>query len=118
MTRRIKTYFLIVVLIFLSISIGRSIYKVQQAKARIEAQKQVVVKLKQENEDLVKQLALVQSPISIEKQYRDKLGLSKSGETVLILPDAEVLRRLAPTITEEEDILPDSNWKKWWKLFN
>ncbi|MDP3994252.1 MAG: hypothetical protein Q8P91_00270, partial [bacterium] len=54
----------------------------------------------------------------IEKQLRDKLGLSKEGETIVVLPDADTLRKLVPPIPGEEEILPDPNWKKWLKLFN
>ena len=59
----------------------------------------------------------VQSDIYIEKQMRDKLGLAKEEEVVIIMPDEEILRKLAPTYPEEEQTLPDPNWKKWAQLF-
>ncbi len=73
--------------------------------------------LKKENEELQKRLTETQSPVYIERELRDKLGLAKRGEVVVVLPDAEILKRLAPKSSEEEDFLPDPTWKKWAKLF-
>ena len=62
-------------------------------------------------------LAEVKGEEYIEKQLRDNLGLAKEGEIVVVLPDEEILRKIAPSVPEEEDILPDPTWKKWLKLF-
>jgi hypothetical protein len=69
------------------------------------------------NAELGKRLAEVKSQDYIEKQLRDKLGLAKPGEIVVVMPDADTLRKLAPKPVEEEAVLPDPTWKKWLRLF-
>ena len=67
--------------------------------------------IQKKNEELKVKLQEAQSREFIEKIARDKLGLAKEGETVVILPPSE------PEVTKsaEEKIIP--NWQKWWKLF-
>lgn len=112
-----SNYLLIFVLVLLTASFIRNIVKVSRAEKKIEEAQERVEKLKEENQELSQKLESVKSQEYIEKQLRDKLGLAKEEETVVVLPDDEVLRKLAPKLEEEEDVLPDPNWKKWVKLF-
>jgi len=73
--------------------------------------------LEKENEDLKNQIALAQGPDFVEREIRNKLGLVKTGEAIVVLPDIETLRQLAPQMLKEGDSLPDPNWKKWLHLF-
>jgi hypothetical protein len=41
----------------------------------------------------------------------------KEGEVIVVLPDEDILRKLAPLLPTEENTLPEPNWKKWEKLF-
>ena len=41
----------------------------------------------------------------------------KDGETIVVLPEEETLRKMAPRFEREEEVLPDPTWKKWVKLF-
>ncbi len=111
-------YLGLLLLIGLSSSVVRSYQKVGATKAVIEREKVRVEKLKKENMKLEEDLARVKSEEFIEVQLRDKLGLAKPGEIVLVLPDAETLKKLAPRIEKEEEVLPDPPWRKWIKLFD
>lgn len=53
----------------------------------------------------------------IEQEARNKLGLAKPGETVVIMPEATRSGNQTEPSKEiqSEPIMP--NWKKWWKLF-
>lgn len=53
----------------------------------------------------------------IETELRQKLGLTRENEIVIILPEDEVVRRFAPNQELYTEELPDPNWKKWVKLF-
>lgn len=108
---------LFLLVIFLAISLIRTAIRTQSARSQIEEAKEKVDKLKEENRKLEEKLKEVQNQVYIEKQIRDKLGLAKKGEIIVVLPDAEILRKLAPEIPEEEETLPDPIWKKWLKLF-
>jgi cell division protein FtsB len=99
------------------ISLIRNVFRILAASKRIDEAKGRVERLADENEELKRQLALTQSEAFIETQFRDRLGLSKDGEIIVVLPDEETLRKIAPTTPEEEETLPDPPWKKWLKLF-
>jgi len=109
--------FLALLAITFLFSLLRTIPKISGAKKSIEEARLRVENLKKENEELEKQLETAKSQVYIEKQLRDKLGLAKEGEIIVILPDADTLRKLAPEIPEEEETLPDPTWRKWMKLF-
>jgi len=98
---KLKTYsnivFIVISLLMLA-SLSRNIIKVREAKERLKEKEEYIEKIKGENEE-------------------DKLGLAKEGETIIVLPDEETIRKFAPSDEKEEEILPDPNWKKWLKLF-
>ena len=110
-------YLLLGLALLFSISLVRNIFRILAASKRIDEAKGRVEKLKDENDDLKRRLAEAQSETYIETQLRDKLGLSKEEEIIVVLPDAETLRQIAPAAAEEEEELPDPTWKKWLKLF-
>jgi len=117
---RLKTYYVYLIILLSALfvfSVVRSVFRVFEAKQRTGQASEKVEKLKQENEELQRKLAEVKGEPYQEKQLRDKLGLAKEGEIVIVLPDKEILRKIVPVINEEEDTLPDPTWKKWLKLF-
>jgi len=114
---KISNYILVIFLIMLVLSLVRNIIKTRKANNLILEKESKVDKIRQENADLEKKIAEMKSPEYIERQIRNNLGLVKEGEVVIILPDEETLRSLAPKDEEEEEILPDPNWKRWLKLF-
>lgn len=108
----------ILILIVLVISsLVRGVISIKKSNDKIEEERKKVEEEQTRNDELRKQLQEVNSQSFTEQVARDKLGLAKPGETILVLPDKEVLRKLAPHIEEEQDSLPDPNWKKWLKLF-
>ena len=114
---KLKSYLIFALAVFLVISTVRNIGKIIQIRREVAAEKAKIEKQKAENEELAKKVAETQGPEFVEKEVRDKLGLVKSGEAIVVLPDAETLRSFAPKPPIEEDVLPDPNWKKWLKLF-
>jgi len=79
--------------------------KVAEAQARLE-------KLKAENEKLNQDLEYTKTEEFKEKEIRDKLGLAKEGEAVVILPkDNESDKR------EEIRDKSKANWEKWRDIF-
>lgn len=104
-------------LLILFISFFRNLTKSMQIQKRIENEEKKVEELKKENEELRAEREKVLSDVYIEKQIRDKLGLAKEGEYIVVLPEEEILRKLVPKQEEEKEILPDPNWKKWVNFF-
>ena len=112
-----SNYLIILILFLLALSLSKNILKVKKVDSDISGAREKLEKLKIQNKDLAQQLEKVKSDAYIEKQLRDKLGLAKEGEIVVILPDDETLKKLVPNEVKEEDSLPDPNWKKWIHIF-
>ena len=106
-----------VLVLFLVISTVRNIARVRAINSLVASEKDKLEQMKEDNAKLQAQIAQTQGDAFIEKQIRDKLGLAKAGESVVILPDPAILRALAPQLPVEENSLPDPNWRKWLKLF-
>lgn len=117
MGKKIGTYLLIGLGFFLAVSLVRNILKISEVKKRVEKIRSRVAKLEEENQELEGRVGETKSQEYLEKQLRDKLGLTKEGETVVVLPDAETLKKLVLEIPQEEETLPDPNWKRWARLF-
>lgn len=115
---KVKVYLLILFVFLFSLSLFRNILKINEAKNRIQGEKEKVIKLEEEGKILEEELKKMQGNEYLETQLRDKLGLAKKGESVVILPDPETLRGLVPEIPDEKDYLPDPPYVKWLKLFD
>lgn len=117
--KRYKDYFYLFISIFLIISLIRNISRIRSSGERIEEAQQRVDNMKEEQQQLKNELDSIQSDIYIETQLRDGLGLAREDEIVIVLPEDEILRRIAPEIEleGEEDIEDNPNWKKWLEVF-
>lgn len=98
-------------------SLFKSINRIKVGNTVIEKTKAKIEKSEAENQKLSDQLKVIQSEEFMEKQLRDKLGLAKEGEIILVLPEADIVRKLSPQIPIEVEIKPKSNWQKWLELF-
>jgi cell division protein FtsB len=114
---KISKYAIIVLVLLFLASLIRSLSRITKSKDRIGEARSRVEKLQKENEELKVKLDTSQSEAFIESQLRDKLGLAKEGEIVIVLPEASILRQVAPKFEYEEEVLPDPTWKQWLKLF-
>lgn len=110
-------YLVVFISIFLLLSLIKNLSWVLAARKSVEEEKTRLAQLKKENEKLKREAQEVAGSSFIEQQLRDKLGMAKRGEIVLVLPDEDTLRKLAPDIPSEEDFLPDPIWKQWLHLF-
>ena len=115
---KVRIYILIIFVFLFGLSLFRNILKINEAKDRIQREKEKVLKLEEEGRILEEELKKMQGNEFLESQLRDKLGLAKKGESVVILPDPETLKKLVPEIPDEKDYLPDPIYVKWLKLFD
>jgi len=101
--------------LYLIVSFSRDLWGLWQKSGEMEKSQLALDKLRIKNEELKKQLEYVNSDAFIEKEARDKLGLGKAGETILILPEnLEIIGVNQPEISANQSL---PNWEKWWKLF-
>lgn len=115
--RRIIGYLTWIFAIILIVSSVRNVKKTLEIRKEIEKERGVVKNMEIANSKLQEEIIRAQSQDFIDKQIRNKLGLTKDGETVVILPDESIVKNLAPKIDIDEEDLPDPNWVKWRKLF-
>ena len=111
------SYGLWLMIVILGFSVIQNIGKFLQIKSDIRNEQAKIAKIQEQNQTLEKQLASSQDLSFVEKQVRDKLGLAKPDEAIVVLPDEDTLRKLAPQNSSENNSLPDPNWKRWEKLF-
>lgn len=105
------------VFVILSISLVRNMVRISEAKNRLEKTRERLERLERENEELKEKARAVSEFYFVEAQLRDKLGLAKEGEVVVVLPDEDILRSLSPEPAQEEEVLPEAAWERWLKLF-
>lgn len=104
--------------IFLVVSLSRSIWDLWQKGSLLGKEEERFAKIRLENEELNKEFTRLKSLENIEKQARDKLGLSKEGEVVVILPPVN------EGSSKTEEIIPKKEtakavWEQWLSfLFN
>jgi len=102
---------LIVVSAFLILSLGSSVTDLWSRRDILTIRQAKLSELQKENGILKKKLQEVETPGFVEREARERLGLSKPEETVVILKDPQMEVRPA----SEEDIRP--HWKQWWEVF-
>ncbi|MFZ5366071.1 MAG: FtsB family cell division protein [Patescibacteria group bacterium] len=100
--------------LYLIVSFSRDILSLLEKSKEQEKEQLKLEKLEIKNEELKKQLEYVKSQEFVEKQAREKLGLAREGEVVVILPE-NVGELVKPKEEKKEEELP--NWKRWLKLF-
>lgn len=115
---KIVTIGLILTGIALGLSFWRNMRALGSANTRISEAAVRLNELEAKNEELKYQAIEVDSPSYREKLMRDQLGLAQPGESVLIMPDQAILRKLSPIVPENvttEVSVP--NWQRWMELF-
>jgi cell division protein FtsB len=107
----------VIVFFILASSLVKSLKRIQIGQSVVEKTQVKIDKANEENKRLAEQVQITQSEEFMEKQLRDKMGLAKEGEIILVLPEADIVRKLSPHIPEEQEIKPKTNPQKWLELF-
>lgn len=103
----------VVFCLIVAIGVVKSVFTLTAKRSIVQEQKDVLRELEAKNADLMVRLKEATTSAFVERQARNKLGLVKEGETVVIL-DAEKVGKLRLG-KEGDDALP--LWKQWWGLF-
>lgn len=114
MVRKVIPILIILVILLVAYNLINQILGAFKSGERLSVAADAVYKLESKNRELKNQLAQIKSPAFIEQQARNKLGLSKKGETVVIIPE-EKLKQVLGESVESIPRLP--NWQGWLKVF-
>lgn len=90
-------------------------WKAVRAGDRLSQAIEELHNLEIKNKELKNQLLQVKSAEFIEQQARDKLGLVKEGETVVVIPEEKIKQVLGLSKKIKEVKFP--NWLGWLKVF-
>ncbi len=93
------------------VTLSRSVYDLWQRRDIVSQRARELARQEAENQRLKQQLSEAQTLEFIERQAREKLGLVKPGEVVVLVPKTEVGSE------DQTTTKPLPNWQKWWKLF-
>ncbi|PIR67954.1 hypothetical protein COU50_00630 [bacterium CG10_big_fil_rev_8_21_14_0_10_33_18] len=101
--------------------LGKMIWQNYQVNQHINNLQKEVLEVERENQKLSDLIAFFQTETFKEKEAKEKLGMVKPGEKVLVFPDAEnneksITDQIDDTKTKKEsEQLP--NYVKWWNFF-
>lgn len=114
MLKKVILVLLIIAILIFAYNLVMQTMEAIKSGERLSESAEVVYKLEVKNRELKKKLTEVQSQEYIEEQVRNKLGLSKKGETVVVIPEDKL--KLVLGASQSAAIrLP--NWLGWLKVF-
>ena len=115
MFRKVIYGAILAVVLIIAYNLVLQIVQAIKSGERLSEATDAVFQLQNQNKQLKKKLTQTQSSDFIESQARDKLGLSKKGETVVIIPDQIIKMVLGASSSAQPLRLP--NWLGWLKVF-
>ncbi len=104
----------LVLLFFVLVGIGvlRTVYTISQKRGIVAERKAVLEAEEAKNKELTARLQEATSAAFVERVARDKLGLVREGETVIIMDKSQVLN-----LNNEGKPQDLPSWRQWWELF-
>lgn len=114
MGKKILNWLIVGFGILMIIGFSRDILRLLKADDRIDEAKERLAVLQSDNQDLKQKEEYFQSEEFVEQEARNRLNMSREGETVVLLPP-NLSELVQGEIAEPPPELP--NWKKWWELF-
>lgn len=115
MRKRLVTSLIIIFSFYLIVSLSREIIELIQKEQVIEQEQLKLEELMVETQLLKEELNYVQSEEFVEKEARGKLGLSKEGETIVVLP--ENFEEMVESSRKGIGVEKIPNWRKWLRIF-
>lgn len=115
MIKKIIPIAIIGVVLIIAYNLLMQITDALRSQERLSAQVEAVYHLELTNKQLKNKLSEIQSEEFIEEQARNKLSLSKLGETIVIIPEDILKLVMGASASAQVERLP--NWLGWWKVF-
>lgn len=112
-----KIFFALVLIfsIYLATNLYKDLQQRKRVKQEIENLKSQINDVDKQNSDLKNLITYFETDEYVESFSREKLGLKKPGEKIIVLPKEENLEQKSNN-SEEEPIIYE-NIKSWWSYF-
>ena len=111
---RARNFFLISCGVLVVFSLGRRVWKNLEGVRRIAALKKEISCLIEENKRLKRELERRESLEFVEREAREKLGMVREGEKMVVLPRGEGKEGGAPAFGPSRKV---SYWREWARVF-
>lgn len=110
--RPIVRLIIVVVSLVVCLSAGGTVLGLLKRKDLVIKRQRELDRITKENESLQSRLEETREDAYVERIARDKLGLVKEGETIVIVSQQDAGGG-------EQDVASDlANWRQWWEVFN
>ena len=110
--RKLGPIFALLFIIYMLFIVGKTVYKNYTLNKKVSNLQNEINSLEEENNTLKNKILYYQTESFKEKEARQRLGLQKPGEEVIVLtPEEEQNQK------QEEEKPKEPNYKKWWKFF-
>ncbi|MCX6806874.1 MAG: septum formation initiator family protein [Candidatus Berkelbacteria bacterium] len=106
----------IIVLIYLSVLVGRSVYKNWKTEQILKKIRTEIETFEVENQNLQNLIVYYQTPSFKEKEARRKLGLVRPDEKVAIISKEPEQQKKA-SVASATDEVKKPNYILWWEYF-
>ncbi len=110
-------FLLLALSLFLIFNFSKNLWQWPQARKRLEETQKKLQALKLKNWQLQQEKKRRESPEFIEEEIRNKLLMTKEGETIVVLPE-EIFPKVASASVNQEEKTEKPAWRQWWELFN
>lgn len=109
--RKLLTFIVIFFLLALIVNSVKASFDSYQRLNQLSGGKDQLEKLKVKNSQLKKELTEKQSDFFVEQEARNRLGLEKTGDTIIVLQDEKI-----GATTKEAGQKEKTNLQKWFDL--
>ena len=98
--------------VVMAVRTGSNVWRLYRAGDQLKLAEAELLQAQEEHDRLQARLSEVQSQEFIEKEALEKLGMGRSGDVILLLPQEEMSNVKYPMSNEAKP-----NWRKWWDLY-
>jgi len=98
------------------ISLSRSVVDLWGRRTIVREEQERLAQLQKRNQELKEKKQFVETTTFIEQEARDRLGMAREGETVILMDTGNTVESKGHTVIHSPSD-QTSNWKRWWQIF-
>ena len=110
-------WIIICVSIFMIISLSRSVVDLWERRKIVTEEQARLARIEKRHGELSEKLKTVQTPSFVEKEARERLGMAKAGDTVIIMDTGSLPKEEQVGILLRDNSGEMPYWKQWWGIF-
>jgi cell division protein FtsB len=109
-------WLVIAISVFMIISLSRSVVDLWERQNIVKQEEKRLQEVEKKHNELTKTFQMVQTNAFVEKEARERLGMAKAEDTVIIMDTAQVSQE-NNNGGKREELESAPNWKLWWQMF-